>query len=119
MATKKYLDDTGLATLVNKIKALIPTKLSDLTDDLGSSPTHTHSQYLTSHQDISGKADLSYVNNLIVALGLDTDTYYSTSTYNSGDLVVKNNTVYECNTNNTTGTWDSSKWDLVPIIINE
>ena len=26
----------------------IPTKLSDLTDDLGSSPTHTHSQYLTS-----------------------------------------------------------------------
>lgn len=26
----------------------IPTKLSDLTDDLGSNPTHTHSQYLTS-----------------------------------------------------------------------
>lgn len=25
----------------------LPTKLSDLTDDLGSSPTHTHSQYLT------------------------------------------------------------------------
>ena len=26
----------------------VPTKLSDFTDDLGSSPTHTHSQYLTS-----------------------------------------------------------------------
>ena len=26
----------------------IPTKLSNLTDDLGSNPTHTHSQYLTS-----------------------------------------------------------------------
>lgn len=33
------------------------TKLSDFTDDLGNNPTHTHSQYLTSHQDISGKAD--------------------------------------------------------------
>ena len=30
----------------------LPTNLSDFTDDLGSSPTHTHSQYLTSHQTI-------------------------------------------------------------------
>lgn len=37
----------------------IPTKLSDLTDDLGSNPTHTHSQYLTSHQDISGKQNIT------------------------------------------------------------
>ena len=36
----------------------IPTKLSDLTDDLGSNPIHTHSQYLTSHQDISGKQNI-------------------------------------------------------------
>lgn len=35
----------------------VPTKLSQFTDDLGSSPTHSHSQYLTEHQDISGKAD--------------------------------------------------------------
>lgn len=35
----------------------VPTKLSQFTDDLGSTPTHTHSQYLTEHQDISGKAD--------------------------------------------------------------
>lgn len=35
----------------------LPTKLSQFTDDLGSSPTHTHSQYLTEHQDISGKED--------------------------------------------------------------
>lgn len=30
----------------------LPTRLSDLTDDLGDSPTHTHSQYLTEHQTI-------------------------------------------------------------------
>ena len=34
-------------------------KLSDFTDDLGSSPAHTHSQYLTSHQDISGKQNIT------------------------------------------------------------
>lgn len=35
----------------------VPTALSSFTDDLGTSPTHSHSQYITSHQDISGKAD--------------------------------------------------------------
>ena len=35
-----------------------PTKLSDFTDDLGSSPTHTHIQYLTEHQDISMKQNI-------------------------------------------------------------
>lgn len=34
----------------------VPTKLSDLTDDLGSSPTHTHSQYLESVDDASTSA---------------------------------------------------------------
>lgn len=37
----------------------VPTALSSFTDDLGTSPAHTHSQYLTSHQDISGKQDTS------------------------------------------------------------
>ena len=36
----------------------IPTKLSDLTDDLGSNPVHKHSQYLTEHQDISMKQNI-------------------------------------------------------------
>jgi len=38
----------------NVISATVPTKTSDLTNDSG---------FLTSHQDITGKADLSYVNN--------------------------------------------------------
>ena len=33
-------------------------KLSDFTDDLGNSPVHTHSQYLTEHQDISMKQNI-------------------------------------------------------------
>lgn len=45
-----YLDNTGLAYLWGKIKAKIPTKTSDLTNDSG---------FLTSHQDVSGKLDKS------------------------------------------------------------
>ena len=51
-----------------------PTKLSDFTDDLGSSPTHTHSQYLTAHQDITGKQDKS---NLVTSVSASsTDSQY-------------------------------------------
>lgn len=34
------------------------TKLSEFADDLGSSPVHTHSQYLTEHQSLDGKQDV-------------------------------------------------------------
>ena len=49
---------TGIpaSDLASGVIPTVPTKLSDLTDDLGSSPTHTHSQYLTSHQSLSGYA---------------------------------------------------------------
>jgi hypothetical protein len=53
-----------------------PSALSGFTDDLGSTPTHTHAQYIT---DVSGKADLvdglvpasqlpSYVDDVIEAI---------------------------------------------------
>ena len=41
----------------------MPTKLSQFTDDLGTSPTHTHSQYLTSHQSLSGYVPTSTTIN--------------------------------------------------------
>lgn len=43
----------------------VPTRLSQLTDDLGSSPVHTHSQYITSHQDLSSYATINYVDGLV------------------------------------------------------
>lgn len=48
--------------------------------------------------------------------GLTTDTYDSTETYNTGDMVIKNHGIYSANEDNVTGTWDSTKWTLVPII---
>jgi hypothetical protein len=95
-----YLDNTGVGTLWNRIKTYItglgfytkpstgipasdiasgviptvPTTLSSFTDDLGSSPAHTHSQYLTAHQDISGKENTS---NKVTSLSpSSTDTQY-------------------------------------------
>ena len=38
------------------------------------------------------------------------DTYDSHKTYNIGDKVYRNSKVYTCNTNNTTGSWDSNMW---------
>lgn len=67
--------------------------------------------------DTAGKLQ-NEINDLMISFGLYTNTYSSSSTYNVGDLVVYNHTIYECNKANTTGTWDSSKWTLVPIITN-
>lgn len=37
--------------------------------------------------------------------------YDSAQTYDEGDIVSKDNKIYQCNTDNTTGDWDSTKWD--------
>lgn len=37
--------------------------------------------------------------------------YDSTEAYNEGDIVSYENKLYECNTDNTTGSWDSQYWD--------
>nr|DAL65804.1 MAG TPA_asm: ChiA1-BD-binding domain protein [Caudoviricetes sp.] len=58
------------------------------------------------------------VNGLYTALGLNENTYDSTSTYAVGDLVIYNNAIYECTTAITTAEeWTESNWTLVPIIV--
>lgn len=37
--------------------------------------------------------------------------YDSTQTYDEGDIVSYQNKLYECNTDNTTGTWNAQYWD--------
>ena len=66
---------SGVAQILNKPTIpTVPTNLSSFTDDLGSSPTHSHSQYLTSHQDISGKENTS--NKVTSLSSSSTDTEY-------------------------------------------
>ena len=50
-------------------------------------------------------------------IGMSFDEYDSSKTYNKGDFVVYESPadtfkLYECNSDNVTGAWDSSKWDL-------
>lgn len=42
-------------------------------------------------------------------------TYDSTTIYNTSDLVVYNGALYVCKADNTTGTWDDTKWDTTTI----
>ena len=59
----------GVANVMMPTMPTIPTELSSFIDDLGSNPTHTHSQYLTSHQDISGKEDVAKAMNTLSTSG--------------------------------------------------
>lgn len=60
---------------------VIPTKLSDLTDDLGTNPTHTHSQYLTSHQSLSGYATETWVGQQGYLTGITYNDVVNALTY--------------------------------------
>lgn len=114
-----YLDNTGVGTLWNRIKTYIaglgfytkpttgipgsdiasgviptvPTTLSSFTDDLGNSPTHTHSQYLTS-------APVTSVNGQTGAVSLTIPSAVTESTVtgwgftkNSGTVISTGGTV--------------------------
>lgn len=58
------------------------------------------------------------INDIRISLGLYSDTYDESETCNSGDLKVHDHKIYVCNEDNVTGTWDETKWTLVPIIKN-
>ena len=69
--------------------ATIPMNLSDFTDDLGTDPVHTHSQYLTEHQDISGKEDVAKAMNVLGTSGTInlTDNSANSITEITGDII--------------------------------
>jgi len=56
------------------------------------------------------------ISDIYSVLGLEKSTYDSSETYAVDDLVIYSNAIYKCNTDSTTGDWDSQYWDLVPII---
>lgn len=91
--TKSEIDAiiSGLPSVV------VPTNLSEFTDDLGSNPLHTHSQYLTEHQDLSDYIQKSYTAGLVKNDGtIDTNTYL-TQHQDISDKVDKVNTAYNGN----------------------
>ena len=71
--------------------------------------------------EMSGEVATNLANqiyNIRVAVGIETDTYDSSETYNTGDTVIYNKKPYSCDEDNVTGAWDSTKWTLAPILVD-
>ena len=71
---------------------------------------------LPEYGDDADVADLNRNSGILDAYCYNTrqiecEPYDPTKNYMSGDLSIHNEVIYECNTDNTTGTWDDSKWD--------
>lgn len=75
------------AKIKDWVRAVLPTKTSDLTNDS------------------------DFLDQLALA-GIIAATFSASSTYEVGDYVLYNHTLYKCKTAITTaGAWDASKWD--------
>lgn len=75
------------AKIKNWVRAVLPTKTSDLTNDS------------------------DFLDQLALA-GIVASTFSTSSTYEVGDYVLYNHTLYRCKTAiSAAGAWDSSKWD--------
>ena len=87
-------------------------------EDLPSTDTPLNATNLNNIED--GIEDIDQeVEGVSQSLGVDTNTYDNTATYSVGDKVIYENKIYECNTDiSTAEDFDSSKWDLVPVIDN-
>ena len=59
---------------------------------------------------------LDRMYKLAIALGLDQDTYSTSTNYAVGDIVIHDYRIWKCTTA-CSGTWDSTKWTVVPIIV--
>ncbi len=59
--------------------------------------------------------------SILTILGLDTDTWSSSSSYVIGDIVIDDNKLYENITGNNSArpSSDTTNWELVPIIVEE
>lgn len=66
--------------------------------------------------DFNGYA-CNLLNKFFSAIGLDQDTYNTSTNYAVGDMVIHDFRIWECTTA-CTGEWDETNWQVVPIIVN-
>ena len=55
------------------------------------------------------------INNIFNLLGTNINNYDANHNYNTGDLTIYNNIIYEC-IKSTTGKWDITKWSILQLI---
>ena len=101
---------------VSQVNALAPsgyTSLKASMTDLGNK-VNKDIEYTTDLSDFTDKTTLGAIKETAKDKNV-ADEYDDTQTYDKGDVVIYKNTLYICNTNNTTGTFDPSKWTATTI----
>lgn len=101
---------------VSQVNALAPsgyTSLKASMTDLGKK-VNSDIEYTTDLADFTDKTTLGAIKETAKGKNV-ADEYDATQTYDKGDVVIYKNTLYICTTNNTTGTWDPSKWTATTI----
>lgn len=119
-------NDAGFITA-----AAIPSKLSQFTDDLGDSPTHTHKQYLTSHQSLSEYAKLTDIPSEVSAFTNDagyltSEDISSVFVYKGtkptvGDLPTSGNKqgdVWTVTADSSEYVWNGSAWEYLGVALD-
>jgi len=62
------------------------------------------------------RSDISTnATNIANTISLLAPSYNGSNTYNVGDIVIYSSGLYRCNSANTTGVWDSSKWTAITV----
>lgn len=123
MADIKISELTAVSSLnngdlveVSQVNALAPsgyTSLKASMTDLGKK-VNSDIEYTTELSDFTDKTTLGAIKETAKDKNV-ADEYDDTQTYDKGDVVIYKNTLYICTTNNTTGTWDASKWTATTI----
>lgn len=123
MADKKISELTQVSALnngdlveVSQVNALAPsgyTSLKASMTDLGKK-VNSDIEYTTDLADFTDKTTLGAIKETAKGKNI-ADEYDDTQTYDKGDVVIYKNTLYICTTNNTTGTWDATKWTATTV----
>jgi hypothetical protein len=101
---------------VSQVNALAPsgyTSLKASMTDLGKK-VNSDIEYTTDLADFTDKTITGAIKETAKGKNV-ADEYDGTQTYDKGDVVIYKNTLYICTTNNTTGTWDATKWAATTI----
>ena len=101
---------------VSQVNALAPsgyTSLKASMTDLGKK-VNADIEYTTDLADFTDKTTLGAIKETAKGKNV-ADEYDDTQTYDKGDVVIYKNTLYICTTNNTTGTWDATKWTATTV----
>ena len=123
MADIKISELTAVSSLnnddlveVSQVNALAPsgyTSLKATMRDIGSK-VNKDIEYTTDLADFTDKTIVGAIKETAKGKNV-ADEYDDTQTYDKGDVVIYKNTLYICTTNNTTGTWDATKWTATTV----